>query len=231
MNPETATGFALTAALALVFGAGLAIGLLLVMVSHGAGLAQYDLSAARWGADHSSESSTQFLRNLSLLGGTSVTIVLAIVSASVEYLRSRKPEVIAFVIVVVLGQVALVNLIKVIVDRDRPDIARLTGFSGASFPSGHAAAAAATLAVIGFLAGRGHGTGVKAFLAGFVVAASVAVAATRVLLGVHWLTDVVAGLAFGWGWFALVSIAFGGRVLSFGKPVVDAERVADAVST
>ena len=158
-------------------------------------------------------------------------IVLAVVSATIEYIRSRKPEVIAFVIVVVLGQVVLVNLIKVIVDRDRPDISRLTGFSGASFPSGHAAAAAATLAVVGFLAGRGHSAGVKAFLAAFVVGAAVAVATTRVLLGVHWLTDVIAGLAFGWGWFALVSIAFGGRVLSFGQPVVDAERVADAVST
>jgi membrane-associated phospholipid phosphatase len=230
MNPETATGFALTAALALVLGAGLAIGLLLAMISRDAGLAHYDLSAARWGAEHATNGSTTFLRDVSLLGGTSVMIALAVVSGVIEYVRSRKPEVIAFVIVVVLGQVALVNVIKVLVDRDRPDIARLTGYSGASFPSGHAAAAAATLAVVGFLAGRGRSRGVKTFLAAFVVGAAVAVAVTRVLLGVHWLTDVVAGLAFGWGWFALVSIAFGGRVLSFGQPVVDAERVADAVS-
>ena len=231
LDPETATGFALTAALALVLGAGLGIGLLLVMISSHTGLANYDLSAARWGADHATPRSTQFLRDVSLLGGTSVMIGLAIISAAIEYVRSRKPEVIAFVIAVVLGQVILVNVVKVIVDRDRPDISRLTGFSGASFPSGHAAAAAATLAVVGFLAGRGKGPGVKVFLAAFVVGAAVAVATTRVLLGVHWLTDVVAGLAFGWGWFALVSIAFGGRVLSFGQPVVDAERVADAVST
>jgi undecaprenyl-diphosphatase len=231
LDPETATGFALSAALVLVLGAGLAIGLLLVMISSHTGLAHYDLSAARWGADHATPRSTQFLRDVSLLGGTPVMIALAIVSATIEYVRSRKPEVIAFVIGVVLGQVILVNVAKAIVDRDRPDISRLTGFSGASFPSGHAAAAAATLAVVGFLAGRGRGPGVKAFLAGFVVAAAVAVATTRVLLGVHWFTDVLAGLAFGWGWFALVSIAFGGRVLSFGQPVVDAERVADAVST
>ena len=42
------------------------------------------------------------------------------------------------------------------------------------------------------------------------------VAGTRVLLGVHWLTDVLAGLAVGWAWFALWSIAFGGRLLEFG---------------
>jgi hypothetical protein len=53
-----------------------------------------------------------------------------------------------------------------------------------------------------------------------------------VLLGVHWLTDVMAGLCLGWGWFALVSIAFGGRMLRFGAPVADAEAaVAEATST
>ena len=49
------------------------------------------------------------------------------------------------------------------------------------------------------------------------------VAASRALLGVHWLTDVVAGLAVGWTWFFLVAVIFGGRLQRFGEP---AERVA-----
>ena len=43
--------------------------------------------------------------------------------------------------------------------------------------------------------------------------AAVVVAASRALLGVHWLTDVIAGLALGWGWFLLCALAFGGREL------------------
>ena len=41
------------------------------------------------------------------------------------------------------------------------------------------------------------------------------------------MTDVLAGLAMGWAWFAIASIAFGGRVLSFGQPVKVAQH-ADA---
>ena len=65
-------------------------------------------------------------------------------------------------------------------------------------------------------------------LAGLAAGIAVAVAASRVLLDVHWLTDVIAGLALGWGWFAVCAIAFGGRILRFGAAAETAGRVAEA---
>jgi membrane-associated phospholipid phosphatase len=56
------------------------------------------------------------------------------------------------------------------------------------------------------------------------------VAASRVLLDVHWLSDVIAGLALGWSWFAVCAIAFGGRILRFGATAETAARVADATA-
>jgi membrane-associated phospholipid phosphatase len=230
VDPATATGLGLTVALALVIGGAIATGALLVMEQHNAGLAHYDLSAANWGHDHATSSSTQFLRNVSQLGGTQVMIAVAVIAAVAEFVRTRMKAVFGFMAVVVIGQEIVTNLTKVLVDRPRPPkMYNLTGFSGASFPSGHAATAAATYAAIALLVGRGRSQRTKALLAAAAAAIAVGVATTRVLLGVHWLTDVLAGLAVGWAWFAIASIAFGGRVLAFGRPVEVAAEAAETV--
>ncbi len=230
LDPATITGLGLTVALGMTLVSAVAIGSLLIMVRHNAGLARYDLSLARWGGDNATTGSTHFLRAFSQLGGTPVMIGVAALAALVEYGRTRTRAVWAFMTVVVLGQVTIVNVTKTIVNRARPDIHRLTGFSGASFPSGHAATAAATFAAAALLIGRRRSQKAKAFLAAAAAGIAVAVAVTRVLLGVHWMTDVIAGLAMGWAWFALSSVAFGGRVLTFGLPVAIAEATAVEVA-
>jgi undecaprenyl-diphosphatase len=106
-------------------------------------------------------------------------------------------------------------------------VSRLTGFAGSSFPSGHATAAAATLAAVALVMTRGRSRRTKLIAAAVAAGLAAMVAGTRVFLGVHWFTDVLAGLLLGWGWFALVSIAFGGRLLVFGSPIAVAEQVVD----
>ena len=122
------------------------------------------------------------------------------------------------------------NAIKLIVERARPDFDRLVGFAGTSFPSGHSTAAAATLAAIALIATRDRSRRVRVMSASAAVGLAVIVAGTRVMLGVLWFSDVAAGLLLGWGWFSLCSIAFGGRLLSFGRPVAVAEAAAGTPS-
>ncbi|HTK16641.1 MAG TPA: phosphatase PAP2 family protein [Acidimicrobiia bacterium] len=226
LDPASLTGLALTVALAVLIAGTVAIGALLIMVQHNAGLARWDLSAARWGEHHATTSSTQFMRNVSLFGGTPMMIGVALVAGIWQYVRTRTTAVFGFLTVVVVGQVLLTNLTKLLVGRARPDLRQLTGFSGSSFPSGHAATAAATFAAVALLVGRGHSRHTKALLAAGAAFIAVAVATSRVLLGVHWLTDVIAGLAMGWAWFAISSIAFGGRVLRFGQPAEVAQQTS-----
>ena len=63
-------------------------------------------------------------------------------------------------------------------------------------------------------------------IAGVAAGLAVAVAGSRVLLSVHWLSDVIAGLALGSAWFSVCAIAFGGRLLRFGAPAQEAARAA-----
>jgi len=226
-DPATATGLLLTVLLGVAAAGVMAAGTLLVMIKTNSGFARWDQSAGQWGADHATDTAARILRDISLLGGTFVAVVAGLAVAVIQTVRTRRREIFAFLATVFIGVTLLVNVTKVVVDRARPDIRRLTGFSGSSFPSGHAATAAATLAAIALVIGLGCSPRTKAAVAGAAAGLAAAVASTRVLLGVHWLTDVMAGLALGWAWFCICSIAFGGRLLRFGAPVAVAERAVD----
>jgi undecaprenyl-diphosphatase len=120
--------------------------------------------------------------------------------------------------------------IKELLDRVRPTANPIAHTLGPSFPSGHTTGAAACFAAFALVMGRGRSRNVQALLAGAAVFVAIAVAASRVLLGVHWLTDVIGGLALGWAWFALCSIAFGGRLLRLGAPIEAATRVSETTA-
>jgi undecaprenyl-diphosphatase len=226
-NPGEMTG-SLLAGVGLVAIVGAAgIGLLFAMVRTHQGFAEFDTSAARFGATHATQVSTTILRLITQIGGAAVLVPVAAVVAALEGRRLRSWTPLLFLTVVVGGQYILANVIKALVGRARPDLLRLTGFSGPSFPSGHATAAAATFAAFALLAGRRRTRGTKIALAAVSVGLAVLVAATRVLLGVHWLTDVMAGLCLGWTWFEATSIAFGGRRLQFAAPLLVADRSVD----
>ncbi len=227
-NPKTETGIALTTATTLVVAAAVGIGVLMAMIRTKTGLESFDVRFARFGAENAAGWSTEAMRNLSQLGGTPGVVLLAAVATVVAYVRRPSRAIPVFMALVVAGQFALSNGIKYLVARARPDLSRLTGFAGTSFPSGHATAASATLAAVALIATRDRSRRTKIAGASLAAGLAVVVAGTRVMLGVHWFTDVVAGLLLGWGWFALCSIAFGGRLLRFGVPVEAAERIAEA---
>ncbi|HEY6709398.1 MAG TPA: phosphatase PAP2 family protein [Actinomycetota bacterium] len=222
LDPEAATGLALTVALALVFLAALGFGLVADMVTTQTGLYRWDASAAAWGADHATTTSTWLLGLITWLGATVTVLAVTVALGTLEFLRRRRLTVLGFLLTVVLGQNLIANTVKELVDRERPPVPHLASSSGFSFPSGHTAAAAATWAAVALVLGRGRPVAVKAWLAAAAAVLTVAVASSRVLLGVHWLTDVIGGAALGFGWFVVCSVAFGGALLHFGAP---AERV------
>jgi len=224
-DPATTTGLVLTSAILILVVTTTLIGVLVVMVRSNYGAVRYDSDIARWAMRHAASSPTSVMRFITQFGGAVVIIPIAVVVAVFESLRVRSRSVWAFLFLVIGGQFFLANAIKFLVDRSRPTLDQLTGFSGSSFPSGHATAAAASYAAFALLIGMRRSINVRAISAGIAVAFAIIIAGTRVLLGVHWVTDNVAGLVLGWAWFAVCSLAFGGRFLHFGAPAEAAQAV------
>jgi undecaprenyl-diphosphatase len=227
LDPATATGLALTLALGLAIVGGVLIGLLAYLVRSSATLVHTDLSVGQWGVDNATSWSTDGLRLVTQLGSTYVIVIALVAVALVEFRRVPNKWVPVFLVTVVVGEVVIVNTIKTLLDRARPTFNPIAETLGPSFPSGHSASAAAFYAAAALVLGRRRSPRTRALLAGGAVAIAVGVACSRVLLGVHWMSDVIAGLAFGWAWFGICAIAFGGRFLVLGAPVAQATEVVD----
>jgi membrane-associated phospholipid phosphatase len=188
---------------AVAIGGGALFVALASLVGTNAHLLESDNDVASWVNAHSTSFSTHAIRAVTQLGTIYTVVALAIVLVIVE----RSAWVVAFFVAVIGGEEILANTAKALADRVRPAFNPAAASLGPSFPSGHSANAAAFYAAAAFVIASRRGRTARAVLSGVAAAIAVAVAASRVLLDVHWLTDAIAGLALGWTWFAVCTIA------------------------
>lgn len=203
---------------AVVFVGAVLVGWVFESIGTNRGLARWDAAGARWGVEHADAALLDGLAVLTHLGDATVLGLGIMTVAAVAWRRHRWGAV-GYLAAVGIGVFLLNSSLKLIVDRQRPQFMQIAEPHGASFPSGHASAAAACWAammLVLFARSSGRGRLVGAVIA---VALALTVAATRVLLGVHWVTDVIAGVVVGWVWFLLVTVVFGGRLLDLGEPI------------
>ena len=106
MTPGTATGLALTAALAGLVVTGAVVGVLVWMIRRDAGLVNVDLGVERWALEHSTAFSDDVLETVTHLGDTT-TIIAVGVAIAYGVWRWRKPTIPLFVLAVVLGHADL----------------------------------------------------------------------------------------------------------------------------
>lgn len=208
LDPTDVTGLVLTLALAAVVLGGAILASLAVIVRSTDVLAGLDNSVADWGDRHATVFSHHALVLVTDLGETWAVAVVAALVVIVDYLRRRNPWTLPFLLAAILGDKLITEILKHLVDRARPTLEAVAATLGPSFPSGHSSTAAASWAAFALVAGQWWGRRAWPLLAGLAVGIPVGVALSRVLLDVHWLTDVIAGLALGWAWFAACAIAF-----------------------
>jgi undecaprenyl-diphosphatase len=215
-DPSVASGLALVVAAVAVVSGGLLLGILAYLVRGHGGLVQLDGSVAQWAYDQRGRASTAGLRAVTKLGETYTVVGLAVVLVLAEIRRAPSRWILPFVATVIIGDKLITLAVKELVARVRPALDPTAQALGPSFPSGHSSTAAAFYACAALLLARRRTKTARAVFAASAVGIAVAVACSRVLLDLHWLSDVIGGLALGWAWFAACSIGFGGRLLRFG---------------
>jgi undecaprenyl-diphosphatase len=151
---------------------------------------------------------TSALSVLTWLGSTAFIIPLALAAGLYFLIRRRTWQPLALLVAAVAGAIGLYGIVKPLVGRPRPPAAIWIGhYTGAAFPSGHATQSAAFYAILALVLGAGLSIRRRAVVWSAAALVVLVVGASRIYLGAHWLTDVLAGYALGATWVAIVVTA------------------------
>lgn len=161
------------------------------------------------------------MRDITALGSASV-LTLITAAAAIYLFLIKRPATALFVIASIASGQMLSSLLKAGIDRPRPElVTHLAQETSLSFPSGHAMISALVFLTLGALVSRVvHGRTTKIYVLSLAVAITLLVGVSRIYLGVHWPSDVLAGWCAGFAWAMLWWLA--ARLLQRrGEPEVD----------
>ena len=145
-------------------------------------------------------SSESFITTSVMLGYTKIgevwsMVVLSMLVVCYLMLKKMKIEALFFALAMMISG-SLNPLLKNIFDRERPTLLRLIDITGFSFPSGHAMGSTAFFGSLAVLINRSNNA-YKPYLIGLCVFTILMISISRVYLGVHYPTDIIAGIIGG----------------------------------
>jgi undecaprenyl-diphosphatase len=152
---------------------------------------------------------TAVARALTFIGDVPVLVALMLIAALLLWRWTRGLRAPALLLFAMAGSAALTYGLKALVERKRPGITYVLGpvDNGFAFPSGHTLNSTvffATLAALLWVGLRSFGARVSLVAAAVLI--SFGIGLSRVYLGYHWATDVLAGWTVAVTWLALVTL-------------------------
>jgi membrane-associated phospholipid phosphatase len=172
-----------------------------------------DTRFADWLHRHASSGWTEFFETVTWLGNVPVLFSITFLAALVLARRRQTSELQLLLLAVIGTQVLTIGL-KLGFARERPFFPDpLATEQTYSFPSGHASMSLAVYGTLGFIAAR-HLPRVRPRIVVLAAAGSLVllIGFSRLYLGVHFLTDVVAGFSLGLAWLSLCAMLLHLRV-------------------
>jgi undecaprenyl-diphosphatase len=206
VDPQRSEALALlVAATLLVAGAWLLLGVVEDVVTRDT---LVDVDHAVYGALSALRSriGDDVMMTISELAGPVVTMVL-IAAIGVYLALTRRFRTLAYWLAAALFAVVLVFALKHALARARPETA-YAAFDEYSLPSGHAAMSLVVYGFLAFLLGHERPAARQGKLVAAAAGIAVLVGFSRIYLGVHWLSDVIASFGLGVAWIALLAIAY-----------------------
>lgn len=140
-------------------------------------------------------------RDISALGGATVIILMSLLVSGHLLLHGRWRRVLLLVVTIAGGH-ALSHTLKAVYARERPSVVpHLAYVDSHSFPSGHSLSSSVIYLTMGaLLAQSAPRRREKVYLMGIAFLLTLLIGASRVFLGVHYPTDVLAGWGAGTAW-------------------------------
>jgi undecaprenyl-diphosphatase len=146
----------------------------------------------------------ELARDVTGLGSAGVLALISVAAAGFLVLQ-RKRHLALYLLAAVAGGTVVGSLLKFVFSRPRPDLVpHGQVVYTSSFPSGHSMLSAVAFLTLGALLASGQtNLAMRGYLMGLALFLTVIVGVSRVYLGVHWPTDVLAGWAAGAAWALL----------------------------
>jgi undecaprenyl-diphosphatase len=209
--PDAPSGVMLTIAIVILLITAVVVGVVAFLLRRDPATFGVDQQVEAWAGGVATPTSDGVLRTITHLGDTATVIGLGLALGGWFAWRRRCWTGLTFLAAVVAGQFVAAELVKAGVERARPILSQRADFSGTSFPSGHSTAATACYVGFALVLAAGRPVRTRAALIGAGAGLGVAVASSRVLLGVHWLSDALTGVALGSSVALLAHAAFARR--------------------
>ncbi len=150
----------------------------------------------------------EMARDMTALGGVLILTLLTATIAGYLWLTGRRRTML-FVVAATVGALVISLLLKGLFDRPRPELVpHLSKIATTSFPSGHSMLSAAVYLTLGVMLARtAQKKRLKLYFVGIALLLTGLVGISRVYMGVHYPTDVLAGWLAGIGWAILCWLA------------------------